>query len=128
MRQALGECGHLEIADIHIGHLLAWGPNDDDGSRVCLAVRDLLAKLQNRDIEDGLRTELYNSRGVTTRGPFDGGDQERDLTAKYSEHAERFSDRWPRSATILRQLAGSYERDARRYEEDAERRRKGFDT
>ena len=127
-RRALGESGHLEIGDVHIGHLLAWGPDDEDGSRVCLAVRDLLEKLQNPDIEDGLRTELYNSRGVTTRGPFDGGDQERELATKYSEQAERFSDRWPRTATILRRLAGSYERDARRNDEDAERRRKGFDT
>jgi hypothetical protein len=118
--------GHLEIGDSHIGRVLAHGPPDSDGARPCEPIRTLLEKLQSPAIEDGLRVELYNSRGPTSRGVFDGGDQERIVAAGYAEQAEKFADRWPRTATVLRDLAESYEREARRMDEEAERRRKGF--
>ncbi len=59
---------------------------------------------------------------------LDGGDQERDLAAKYRKQSEQFIDRWPRTAAVLRSLTEDYEREARRQEEEAERRRKGFET
>jgi hypothetical protein len=74
-----------------------------------------------------MRTQLFNRRGVTMRGMLDGGDQERALAAEYKEQAERFVDRWPRAAAMLRDLAETYEGQARQYDQDAERRRKGFD-
>jgi hypothetical protein len=127
VRTKLAESGHVEVGDSHIGRVLATAPPDADG-RPPVAVRDLLEKLQSQDIEDGLRVELFNSRGVTTRGAFDGGDQERAVAAGYSEQAKKFAERWPRAAALLRELGESYERDARRLDEEAERRRKGFDN
>ncbi len=62
------------------------------------------------------------------RGMLDGGDQEFELATKYRKQADQFADRWPRTAAVLRGLAEDYEREARRYEEEAERRRKGFET
>jgi uncharacterized membrane-anchored protein YhcB (DUF1043 family) len=59
---------------------------------------------------------------------LDGGGQELELAAKYREQSEQLADQWPRTAAVLRGLAESYERVARHYEEDAERRRKGFET
>lgn len=127
-RAKLEESGHLEIGDSHIGRVLAHGPADADGARPCEPIRTLLEKLQSPAIEDGLRVELYNSRGTTSRGVFDGGDQERIVAAGYAEQAEKFADRWPRTASVLRDLAEGYEREARRMDEEAERRRKGFDA
>lgn len=127
-REKLAESGHSAVGDAHIGHVLAWAPADADGVRVPKAVRDLLEKLQSDEIEDGLRVELFNSRGVTSRGAFDGGDQERAVAAGYFTQTEKIGDRWPRTAAILRTLAEGYERDARRMDEDAERRLKGFDA
>jgi hypothetical protein len=91
------------------------------------AVRALLESLQNDKIEEGLRTEIHNQRGVTTRGLTEGGVQERDLVSRYREEAARLSDEWPRSAAILRYIADDYDREARRNDEDAERFRKGFE-
>jgi hypothetical protein len=127
-RAKLEESGHLEIGDSHIGRVFAHGPPDPGGARPCEPIRALLEKLQSPAIEDGLRVELYNSRGPTSRGVFDGGDQERIVAAAYAEQAETFADRWPRTASVLRDLAESYEREARRLDEEAERRRKGFEA
>jgi len=57
---------------------------------------------------------------------FDGGDQERAIAASYFKQAEEFTDRWPRTAEFLRELSESYEREGRRMDEEAERRRKGW--
>lgn len=126
-REHLRESGHLEAGDSRLGHVLAYCPADADGARPGIAARNLIEKLQSPELDDGLRVELYNSRGVTTRGPYDGGDQERAVAAGYFAQADRLSARWPRTAAILRDLGESYERDARRLDTEAERRLKGFD-
>ena len=85
------------------------------------AVRDLIEELASQHIETGMEVEVRNSRGVTSRGMYDGGDQERSLADKYSQWAEATQARWPRTSAMLRRLAESYERDARRHDIDAER-------
>jgi hypothetical protein len=47
------------------------------------------------------------------------------LVAQYSQQADGFSDEWPRTAAILRAIARSYEYQARREENSAERFRRG---
>lgn len=126
-RAKLRVSGHLEVGDSRIGHVLAHGPADVDGSLPGLAVRNLLEKLESANhLEHGLMIELRNSRGVTTRGLLDGGDQERTLAATYSKQAEAFADRWPRTAALLRKVVESYEQEARVMDEEAERRRTGL--
>lgn len=127
-RQLLGAVHRLEVGDLHIGSVLASSPPAPDGIWPCVEVRDLLETLQAGKIEDGLRLRIHNDRGVTSRGMLDGGEQERDLAAKYRKEAEQFGDHWPRTAAVLRSLAEGYEHQARRQDEEAEKRRKGFET
>lgn len=123
----LGEADRREVGEIQIGHMLAAAPADEDGFWPCRPVRDLIEDLKNKRIERGIRTQLYNSRGVTSRSPDEGGNQERRLVARYRGQAEQLAVRWPQTAAILRDLAESYESDARRFDQDAERVRRGFD-
>jgi hypothetical protein len=44
-----------------------------------------------------------------SRGPFDGGDQEREVAKRYFEQAEQFVNRWARTANVLHQGVESYE-------------------
>lgn len=117
--------GRGEIAKEQIGHVLANAPADPGGRWPAEPVRDLLETLQSEHVESGLRIELANRRGVTTRGLEDGGAQERALADMYRTNADQFADRWPRTAAVLRALAGSYDADARREESQAERWRRG---
>ncbi len=127
-RQLLCAAHRVEVGDLHIGNVLASSPPASDGIWPCVEVRDLLETLQSAKVENGLRLRLHNDRGVTMRGMLDGGDQEHDLAAKYKRQADQLADRWPRIAAVLRGLAEDYEHEARHYDEDAERRRKGFET
>jgi hypothetical protein len=124
--ELLGQADRGEIGEIYVGHVLASAPADADGIWPCVEIRDLLEELQIDNVDRGLRTEIYNRRGVTSRGLEDGGAQERDLVKKYREQSDALADRWPRTAAILRSLADGYEREARQYEEDAERYRRGL--
>jgi hypothetical protein len=126
--EKLGDADRQTVGELHIGHALAHSLSDPDGGWPPLEIRDLLEDLQNDDIERGLQTEVYNKRGVTSRGPEDGGSQERDLAAGYRADAERFADEWPRTAAVLRAIAQGYEQDARHNDAEAERRRQGLDS
>lgn len=109
-----------------VGHMLASAPPDPDGNWPSLAVRELLEQLESETVEEALRVEIYNRRGTTTRGPEDGGGQEKALAEKYRAEAAELADQWPRTAVVLRDLAESYEQDARRYDAEAELRRRGI--
>jgi hypothetical protein len=61
-----------------------------------------------------------NQRGVTSRGLYDGGAQERGLADKYKVAADRVRGRWPRSGALLDGLNRSYRNDARREDRSAE--------
>ena len=126
-QEKLSDADRREAGDTHIGHVLAFAPSDPDGAWPCKAVRDLLEELQNADIEDGMSTQIFNNRGITSRALDTGGDPERELVKKYMDGAKRFADRWPRTAAVLRGLAQTYEREARRFDEEVERRRQGLD-
>lgn len=126
-RQLLEEADRKDVGDAHIGHVLAHSPPDAGGGGLRTEVRDLIEELQSDPLDEGVETELYNQRGITSRGLEEGGGQERALAAKYREEADRVADQWPRSASILRELAKTYEHDARRNDAEAEQRRRGLD-
>jgi hypothetical protein len=123
----LEEADRLEIGLDQIGKVLAKAPADDDGAWPAQPVRDLIERLSRSELDDGFRVQIYNSRGVSSRGLGDGGDQERTLSAKYAELAEKVRDGWPRTAAILRSVSDGYEAEARRFDEQVERFREGLD-
>lgn len=126
-RAELSRLKRRAVGDSQIGRVLAYSPAHADGLWPAIPVRDLLEELQSPELENGLKVEIYNQRGVTTRGPESGGAQERELAARYRADADRLADRWPRTAALLRSVGDSYEREARREDEDAERWRKGLE-
>lgn len=126
-RAALAKDDRIGPGDSEIGQILAWAAPDDDGMSPPRAVRDLLEDIGSDRLDRGLEVGLYNRRGVTSRGVYDGGIQEKDLAAGYRQGASE-AMAWPRTARLLRRLADSYEHDARTLEEGAEALRRGIDT
>jgi hypothetical protein len=111
----------------HLGEVLVRTPPDADGVWPAEVVRDFLEERQSDEIESGLYLAIVNSRGVTRRGLEEGGEQERDLKVKYEADAAKIADVAPRAAAVLRDVARSYDRDARRNDLSAERIRKGLE-
>jgi hypothetical protein len=113
-RQHCAMSNRVTGGDLQIGFMLARYPGDADGRWPHVAVRNLIERLNNQIIDEHICIGVYNSRGVVSRGLTDGGTQERQLSENYRKASEAVMARWPRTGAMLRSIADSYERDARR--------------
>lgn len=118
----------IRVGDINIGHVLRYVPEDDDGIWPSVAVRDLIEEVRSQDLEQGIITEVYNSRGVQFRDLKTGGDAERTLANRYSHYASKLGARWPRARRVVEQIAEQWERDARREDHVSEIREDFWET
>ncbi len=119
-RLQLSDLDRADIGDELIGQTFAQAPVDADGIWPPVPVRDLIESIGSRNLENGAITGRLNSRGVTWRGVYDGGSQERTLAEQYKQWSLEVQVHWPRTARILRAIAESYERDAVREDERAQ--------
>ena len=120
-RVLAAENGRAEIADQKIGDVFSASKLDSDGAWPQRAVRDVIEDVRSEELETGFEIGHFNRRGVTTRGVRDGGDQERALAAKHRKYAAAVALEWPRTSAMLERIAKSYDHDAQREDERAER-------
>ena len=108
------------IGDQQIGQILANAPVGSDGVWPCEPVRDLLDAFGSPHIGEGFIIGKFNLRGVTSRGAFDGGGQERSLADRYRADAARIASSWPFTAQLLRKLADGYESSGRQFDQESD--------
>ncbi len=121
--KARGLCqanGRSGAGDDRIGHLLAYVPPDSDGAWPHVIVRDLVEETESRALEGGIHAGRFNSRGVHTKDPLEGGRGERELAKQYRNWAKT-AKRWQRTTRLLNSLAEIYERFGRMEDVSAER-------
>lgn len=121
------EADRLEIALDQIGKILAKAGADLDGSWPTRPVRDVIERVGRSELDEGFRVQIANSRGVMSRGLMEGGERERERSARYAQLADRVSDGWPRTAAALRLASEGFEADARYFDQQTERLREGLD-
>ena len=121
-RKQLAEAGRGEIGDSKIGEILSAAQRVPEQSWPPEPVREVIETARSRALERGLEIGVYNRRGVTTRMPHDGGDQERNLADRYRRDAEALRFDWPRTAAVLDRIADTYVADAKREDVSAEQR------
>jgi len=119
-RLEFSEFDRADIGDEVIGQTFARSPKGADGIWPAEPVRDMIETIGSRELENGLVLGKINSRGVTSRGVYDGGAQERTLAADFRAGSNATKSHWPRTSRLLRELAESYERDAKREDIRAE--------
>ena len=119
-RLTLAESNRADIGDEQIGTVLSASPDGADGSWPAEPVRDIIEEIGSTGIETGMHVGVVNSRGVTSRGVYDGGRQERELASRYRKWSKETADKWPRTSRILRSLADTYEHDAQHHDARAE--------
>jgi addiction module HigA family antidote len=122
VRASLKELARVDIGDQCIGQLFAKAPKGDDGIWPLLPLRDALENVANEEMARGITTGLYNLRGVVTRG--EGGDQEREIAAKYERWERAMEYTHPRVARMMRQMADNYRREADWHDTEADVRKR----
>jgi addiction module HigA family antidote len=117
VRESCAQLDRQDVGDLSLGKLLSKAPEGGDGVWPSEPVRQVMEQIQSLKISHGVCTGLYNARGVVWRG--EGGNQERELAAKYRGWAHALEFSYPFVAsTILGAIAHTYEDEAKR--EDAE--------
>jgi hypothetical protein len=116
VRQLCHQYARADIGDQCIGQMLARVPAGENAAWPREAICEAMERTASPEIGIGFRIGVINSRGVHSRG--EGGDQERELAAKYRAVAERLNFSHPYMAGVIEGIARSYDREAER--EDAE--------
>lgn len=111
----------LEVADMHIGKLLAHYPGSHTGQKPPDEVCRVIDRINTKSIRSGFYGGVFEKQSASSRGPFDGGDRERRIAAAYKRIAESLLLRWPVTASIFESLATSYLHEAVRQDEEAQK-------
>ena len=114
-----GELGKLVDFNIHI-------PSFNMGMVEAIhsvIMHYIIEEINTDSIKSGYSSALFNKRGSSTRGPFDGGDIERGHAEYFEKLAADNKIKFPKVAEIFKQLSEGYLMDAKRMDEQAERDR-----
>ncbi len=111
------KCNELPMKYTLIGNLLyAIMITQEEPSKEFCNVIEILA---NDDVDQHLYLAISNSRGVTCRGCYDGGQQERNLAEHYKDLAKKVFPYSFRLKKVFDNLERSYIVEAKRMDEDA---------
>ena len=111
VRQRATQADRSAITDARIGHLLAHAPADpDDQAWPHRAVRELVEELSSDEVEQAVRIERFNMRGVFSKDIGEGGQQERALADQAKGWAPAMPA-FPRTTNMLSTIAEMWIRE-----------------
>ena len=116
------ECDRLEVADSHIGQLLAKCP-EDSPNWPARTIFQVIEDINTEQLKEGYSNGMFNKGGVTIQGAFDGGGIERDRAEHFGRLASEHMCDYPNVAEIFRDLQNSYLEQAKVHDDMAERGR-----
>ena len=122
VRELAKNVSRLEFADMHIGKVLAQYPeNIPEWPQE--TIFKIMEEINSDSIKNNYSSTLFNKRGFSSRGVFDGGDIEREKAAYFEKLGKDFRNKYPNVAKIFKGLSDRYLSDAKQMDEDAERSR-----
>lgn len=125
-RELCRQADRLTMCEQTLGQILAHAPTDEDGTWPFAPARQVLDRPEMEEMRLGFAIGTGNKRGVTTRSPWDGGKQERDLAAHYRALAGKVQHSQPYVAAMLEDIAKTYDWHGSREDVDANLRKEGY--
>lgn len=120
---ALDECTRLwrqKKGEFVLGEILAYAPADPDDRWPNGMVCEVLDRPEADEMRRGFKRGIFAKRGVTSRGIYDGGEQERALAGQFTRDAERLRSKFPRVSRMLDQISHDYLTESRHHDIDAD--------
>lgn len=112
----------LNVADSEIGKVLAEYPeNIPEWPQE--KIFQIIEEINTDSLKSGYSSAMYNKRGSSTRGAFDGGNIEREKADYFEKLANDFKNKYPNVAEIFKRMQQGYLAEAKRMDEEAERNR-----
>ncbi|MFD2891374.1 hypothetical protein ACFS5J_05030 [Flavobacterium chuncheonense] len=122
VRELAENVSRLEVADMQIGKVLAQYPeNIPEWPQE--TIFKIIEEINSDSIKSNYSSALFNKRGSSSRGAFDGGDIEREKATYFEKLEKNFKNKYPNVAEIFKRLSDGYLFDAKRMDDEAERRR-----
>jgi len=119
-RELAQKVARLDVADMHIGQVLAQYPeNIPEWPQE--KIFEIIEEINSDSLNRNYSSAMFNKRGSSTRGPFDGGDIERGHAQYFEKLANEYKDKFPIVSEIFRRLSDSYLIDAKSMDEQAQR-------
>ncbi len=121
-RNLCKEQDRLEVCDSHIGQVFAHAAPDSSVNWPPEEICRVAEEVKSKELDNGFRIGIHNKRGVVTKSPLEGGRQERILAEQYRTYSDKLVIQYPRVSSILRKVAEGYENEAKREDEEANKR------
>ncbi|MFA0846820.1 MAG: hypothetical protein ACC614_04580 [Methanobacterium formicicum] len=118
-RELCEESDRIEVCDIQIGKLLAHAEPEND-IWPPESVSKIIESVESEDLHQGFIIGTKNKRGIYTKSIDEGGEQEVELAEKFRTYANKMTTRFPKTASLLNEIAESYENQAKREDDEAE--------
>jgi len=122
VRELAKNVSRLEVADMQIGKVLAQYPEDIPEWPQEIIFK-IIEEINSDSLKSNYSSALFNKRGSSSRGAFDGGDIEREKAAYFEKLEKEFKNKYPNVAEIFKRLSEGYLFDAKRMDDEAERNR-----
>lgn len=107
----------VKVIDRVVGDILGDIPRDDNYPPQVLC--EIVESLNSDDVDQSIRTRIYNSQGVTVRAYNEGGNQERSIVSRFEKYREKTKLLYPRMTKIFDDLIDGYKRIAGYEDEEA---------
>lgn len=115
----------LNVADSEIGKVLAEYPeNIQEWPQE--KIFQIIDEINTDSLKSGYSSAMFNKRGSSTRGAFDGGDIEREKATYFEKLENAYKIKFPNVSEIFKNLKQGYLFDALRMDESAEREKLEF--
>lgn len=118
-RDLAKEADRQEVADIEIGSLLARYPENID-KWPQESIFQIIEEIHSKELNHNYSIALFNKRGSSVRGAFDGGDIEREHASYFNKLANEFRIKYPTVSEIFSELANNYLSVAKQMDQQAE--------
>ena len=117
VRTLAGQYARADITDHCLGQLLTKAPPESTGVWPCAEVCEAMERIAEPEVGRGFSIGVRNSRGAHWRA--EGGTQERELAAKYRGWSQQLTFEYPYVASVLEEIAASYDREAEWHDSEA---------
>lgn len=125
VRQKLEALDRHRVTDLLIGQIIARSTYSKSEAWPQFDFASCVQQLATEKLINGFVAQVFNLRGVSSRGLTDGGVQERELAERYKKLADRIRPFSVKLAGAFTQLSVGYLREANREDEEAKRVRWG---
>lgn len=100
-----------------LGELFSHFPEWTDEAEKLFTI---IEHIEEKSFFESYNVGLFNKRGFTTRGPYEGGEIERDNASIFKELYDKYHKRYPKVARVFKDLSEQYERMAKDMDADAD--------